>query len=165
MSKLCKKCDRQLSVTKFHKDKTNKDGLNRWCNNCKRESRFKNCEIPEVYLKRRWVNFLKYTRRERVITYEELLDLFRQHCKENVIQGKHKYACAYTGDTMTFFQGRGQVLSNLSVDRIDNDQPYTKENIAFCSMDFNNKKGQLTLDIIKKILTFFKKKGINYEME
>jgi hypothetical protein len=32
---------------------------------------------------------------------------------------------AYTGEVMTFFQGKGRIQSNLSVDRIDNDKPYS----------------------------------------
>jgi adenine/guanine phosphoribosyltransferase-like PRPP-binding protein len=65
---------------------------------------------------------------------------------------------------MTFFQGRGQVGSNLSIDRIDNNKTYSKDNITFCTQNFNHKKGQLTLELIKKILEVFKKKGIDKEL-
>jgi hypothetical protein len=44
---------------------------------------------------------------------------------------------------MTFFQGRGQVGSNLSIDRIDNNKTYSKDNITFCTQNFNHKKGPL----------------------
>jgi acetamidase/formamidase len=47
---------------------------------------------------------------------------------------------------MTFFQGRGQVGSNLSIDRIDNNKTYSKDNITFCTQNFNHKKGPLTVD-------------------
>ena len=164
MSKHCNKCNRDLPLSEFHKDKNNKDGLNRWCMDCKRTARFINCEIPEVYLKRRWDNFAQRNRRDRNITYEELLDVFKKHCEENISEGKHMYACAYTGEVMTFFQGKGRIQSNLSVDRIDNDKPYVKENITFCTNSFNNKKGQLTLELIKKILKVFKKRGIDKEL-
>jgi hypothetical protein len=159
--KFCNKCSRDLPIIKFNKDKNKKDGLNGWCVDCKQTARFKNCEIPEVYLKRRWDNFLKDRRKDRDITYEEVLDLFNQHCEENIAEGKHKYACAYTGEVMTFTQGRGRRDSNLSVDRMDNDKPYTKENITFCTTAFNRKKGEVTLELVKKILNVFKKKGIH----
>lgn len=164
MTKHCNKCNRDLPLSEFHKDKTNKDGLNNWCVDCKKTARFINCEIPEVYLKRRWDGFARHHRRDRNITYEELLDVFKEHCEENISQGKHMYACAYTGEIMTFFQGKGNIQSNLSVDRIDNDKPYTKENITFCTTNFNMKKGQLTIELIKKILNVFKKKGIDKEL-
>jgi hypothetical protein len=110
MSKHCNKCNRDLPLSEFHKDKTNNDGLNRWCIACKRVSRFKNCEIPEVYLKRRWDAFgqinknRKTQRAKKDITYEELLELFNNFCNENIKQGKHQYSCRYTGDVMTFFK-------------------------------------------------------------
>ena len=66
---------------------------------------------------------------------------------------------------MTFTQGKGHVKTNLSVDRIDNDKPYTKDNITFCTNEFNKIKGQTTVDSIRKILVVFKKKNIKYEME
>ena len=37
MSKHCNKCSRNLPLSEFHKDKTNKDGLNRWCMDCKKQ--------------------------------------------------------------------------------------------------------------------------------
>ena len=112
-NKQCTKCKQHLPLTKFHKDKTSNDGLNRWCIACKRVSRFKNCEIPEVYLKRRWDAFgqinknRKTQRAKKDITYEELLELFNNFCNENIKQGKHRYSCKYTGDVMTFFSRKG----------------------------------------------------------
>jgi hypothetical protein len=101
-NKQCQKCKQHLPLTEFHKDRTNNDGLNRWCIACKRVSRFKNCEIPEVYLKRRWDAFgeINKNRKRNVlkknITYKELLQLFNNFCNENIKQGKHRYSCKYT---------------------------------------------------------------------
>ena len=165
-NKQCQKCKQSLPLTEFHKDKTNKDNLNRWCIACKRVSRFKNCQIPEVYLKRRWDGFGKVNKHRKTqrakkdITYKELLELFNNFCNENIKQGKHRYSCRYTGDVMTFFQGKGQVGSNLSIDRIDNNKTYTKNNITFCTQNFNHKKGQLTVDTMMKVLKVFKEEGI-----
>ena len=165
-NKQCQKCKQSLPLTEFHKDKTNQDGLNRWCIACKRVSRFKNCQIPEVYLKRRWDGFGKINKHRKTqrakkdITYKELLELFNNFCNENIKQGKHRYSCRYTEDVMTFFQGKGQVGSNLSIDRIDNNKTYTKNNITFCTQNFNHKKGQLTVDTMMKVLKVFKEEGI-----
>jgi hypothetical protein len=57
--------------------------LNRWCMDCKRTARFINCEIPEVYLKRRWDNFgqinaIEEHRANKDITYEELLECIQK---------------------------------------------------------------------------------------
>lgn len=169
--KHCNKCDRDLPVSCFHKDKTNKDGLNRWCKECKRTARFKNCEEPYVYLKRRWDNMAKIDsrrktqRRDRDITYEELIHLYEIFKTSNVVKGLDPLACAYTQETMTFIQGKGHVKTNLSVDRIFNDKPYTKDNITFCTQKFNHLKGSITLDAFKKIYRVMKERGIQHEME
>jgi hypothetical protein len=34
--KICKKCDTPKDLSQFHKDKTSKDGLYRWCKECKK---------------------------------------------------------------------------------------------------------------------------------
>jgi mRNA deadenylase 3'-5' endonuclease subunit Ccr4 len=117
-NKQCQKCKQHLPLTEFHKDRTNNDGLNRWCIACKRVSRFKNCEIPEVYLKRRW-------------------DAFGQINKNRKTQRAKK-----------------------NIDRIDNNKTYSKDNITFCTQNFNHKKGPLTVDTMMKVLKVFKEEGI-----
>jgi hypothetical protein len=166
MSKHCNKCNRDLPLSEFHKDKNNKDGLNRWCMDCKKTARFINCEIPEVYLKRRWDGFAqRHHRRDRNITYEELLNVFKEHCEENISEGKHMYACAYTGEVMTFFQGKGRIykviyllIGLIMINHI------LKKILLFVPLILIMKKGQLTLELIKKILKVFKKKGIDKEL-
>jgi hypothetical protein len=66
---------------------------------------------------------------------------------------------------MTFFQGKGSEYKviYLLIELITINHT-VKENITFCTNSFNNKKGQLTLELIKKILKVFKKKGIDKEL-
>jgi len=162
--KFCKKCQTHLPITAFHKDKHKNDGLNAWCKNCKREERFAASRQPVNYLKRRWDNMSQGRRKKREITYEELLVLWKEFIEDNVKRGLHPFACAYTGEPMTFIQGHGHVMSNLSCDRIDNSKPYTKDNITFCTLRFNNRKGEMDIHNIKQVLRFFKRKGIDYEI-
>mgnify|MGYP003628688577 FL=1 len=44
------------------------------------------------------------------------------------------------------------VQTNFSIDRLDNNLTYTKENIVFCCGGCNNIKHQVTFDMCKKIL-------------
>lgn len=159
-TKFCKKCQNHYPLTEFHKDKTRPGGLNAWCKTCKREERFAARRKPENYLKRRWDSMAEGTRKKREITYEELLELFNNFCNKNLKEGKHQYSCRYTGDVMTFSQGEGHIQTNLSIDRIDNNKTYTKDNITFCTQNFNHKKGQLTVDTMMKVWKVFKEKGI-----
>lgn len=56
--------------------------------------------------------------------------------------------CGYSGELMTHQRSdikdplRNQ-STNISVDRIDPEKPYTLENIIFCTVKFNNKKGSI----------------------
>ena len=51
---------------------------------------------------------------------------------------------------------KGNLLS-MSADRIDNNKPYTKNNVVFCSCHANWVKGQVTIDMCKKILEVYSK--------
>ena len=46
--------------------------------------------------------------------------------------------------------------SNVSVDRLDPDQPYTLKNIIFVRWDVNMSKGDLSIKHMKKILSLYK---------
>ena len=68
--------------------------------------------------------------------------------------------CGYTGVLMTHQRSamtdplRNQ-SHNISVDRIDPEKPYTKENIIFCTVKFNNLKGSITYNDCLLILQKF----------
>jgi hypothetical protein len=101
-------------------------------------------------IKRR--TFAKDTTRQRKIS----LGHYDLHfTKEQFIQAwedhKKKYGgmyCGYTGELMTHYRSdlkdplRNQ-STNISVDRIDPEKPYTLSNIIFCTVKFNNKKGSI----------------------
>jgi len=163
-NKFCSKCQQHLPIAAFHKDKNKRDGLNSWCIHCKREERFEANRQPVNYLKRRWDNMAKGDRKARDITYKELLLLWREFMEDNLKQGLHPFACAYTGEVMTFIQGQGRIQTNLSCDRIDNTKVYTKDNITFCTLRFNSIKGEMDIHNIRLVLQFFKRKGINYDI-
>ena len=106
-----------------------------------------------------------------MITREKFFELWEQH--------KKRYGgwfCAYTGQPMTRLrslnklknfkshisntgkQSGRQVRTNLSVDRIDSEKGYTKDNIVFCTWDFNDRKGNISLEDIRCILNLLESK-------
>ena len=75
--------------------------------------------------------------------------------------------CIYTGIELTMEKSngrghRGQTKTNISIDRIDSALPYQEDNIVFCSWEFNNRKGSVTIDDCKLILKVWKEKQNEY---
>jgi len=64
--------------------------------------------------------------------------------------------CAITGDEITIDVGRGHVLTNLSIDRRDSDNGYTKDNIQLCTVAANRSKQTMTMvefvDFCKRVV-------------
>jgi|TARA_R100001530_G_scaffold107208_1_gene74940 hypothetical protein len=144
----------------------------------KRANYAKHMGTEKGYLREKWNslqsksrNYLDRTRNYKrkptpvLITREEFYELWEQH--------KKRYGgwfCAYTGESMTHtrsmnesMSNRIKVKSNMSVDRIDSDQGYTRDNIVFCTWDFNDRKGNISLEDIRCILNLLESK--KHEME
>ena len=65
----------------------------------------------------------------------------------------------YTGKPMTMKRAMGISgpkrhihYDNLSVDRLDNEKPYTYENIIFCTWQENNDKGAMPIKLMRRVL-------------
>jgi hypothetical protein len=86
------------------------------------------------------------------ITIDDVIELY----------GKQKGLCALSGEQLTWIYGnnQGQVLTNLSVDRIDSALDYTKDNIQLVCYIVNSMKNILTKDELllwcNKIITYKK---------
>tara|TARA_R100001440_G_scaffold13911_3_gene23897 strand:- start:292 stop:1002 length:711 start_codon:yes stop_codon:yes gene_type:complete len=55
---------------------------------------------------------------------------------------------------------KGKILTNISVDRLDNDEWYSKTNLIFCSWSENDKKGAIDFDglaVVQMWALFFNK--------
>tara|TARA_R100000908_G_C3712099_1_gene118322 strand:+ start:124 stop:744 length:621 start_codon:yes stop_codon:yes gene_type:complete len=90
-----------------------------------------------------------------LLSQEKFLELWTEH------KAKQGITCGYTGEPLVMERkpapkvGRNKVPKNqLSVDCLDPDIGYTKENIVFCSWAFNDRKNAVKIKdchlIIKK---------------
>ena len=140
----------------------------------KRSNYDKYMETEHGYMTDKWNSIKgrsrKYNKKGRTalpveITKEEFFELWEKH--------KKRYGgwfCAYTGKQMTHIRStnpaelssrkskKNKVKSNLSIDRIDSDKGYTKDNIVFCTWDFNDRKGNISLEDIRCILNLLESK-------
>ena len=139
----CTRCNKRKSTLKFHwkTDYTNSNKvtkrLQRFCGVCRvKHDNEKYSATAEAYLKRR-IGALKsscyrYTgRREVILTSDQFYNVWKKQRAKTGLQ------CPISGETMTHTLGRGQVLTNISVDRIDSDKDYIKSNIQFVCLMAN----------------------------
>ena len=149
----------------------------------KRANYAKQMSTEKGYLREKWNSLMSKSRNYAdktrgyqrkaipiLITREEFYELWEQH--------KKRYGgwfCAYTGEKMTHTRNVNElkhlksrtkmmgnnkikIKSNMSVDRIDSDKGYTKDNIVFCTWDFNDRKGNISLEDIRCILNLLESK-------
>ena len=164
----CTKCGKRKSTLRFHwkTDYTNSNKvtkrLQRFCGACRvKHDNEKYSATAEAYLKRR-IGALKsscyrYTgRREVILTSDQFYNVWKKQRAKTGLQ------CPLSGETMTHALGRGQVLTNISVDRIDSDKDYIKSNIQFVCLMANLMKHKYNNKTLllwsKKIVTHLERK-------
>ena len=87
------------------------------------------------------------------VTKEEFFQLWENHKKE------HGMKCLMTGVEMTHIRGKGaknKTPTNISVDRLDNEKGYTKQNIIFVTQEFNVRKNAILIIDCINILRQYK---------
>jgi hypothetical protein len=87
------------------------------------------------------------------VTKEDFFELWEKHKKE------HGMKCLMTGVEMTHVRGKGiknKTPTNISVDRLDNEKGYTKQNIIFVTHEFNLRKNAILIIDCVNILRQYK---------
>jgi len=123
----CTSCDR---------DKPLRQRAGTKCNRCTYE---KSVSTREGALRRRFIMKKSCAKRRGIpftVTYEE----YKKKCEKQ--NGKD----GYTGKQMCFDYGQGRSGATVTLDRIDNDGGYTPDNIVFCRLEINSKKGKRPVD-------------------
>lgn len=135
-TKQCTKCKRVKPLSEFGKHKSTKDGYTYRCLQCKRDYATERRQTPEgIYDAMKGVNKF-YHRREIIISKEDFVDWYKEidkHCaycdipEENII------------DMQELFPMRA---NRLTVDCMDNDKGYVRENMVLacglCNLIKNN---------------------------
>ena len=144
----CYKCKKYKSETEFD---TNNDKCN-WFRNFK-DKRCKECKKLQ-YLKRkqtnrgkkdldrllleRWHGIMERAKRKNWYCDITLNDLKELWNKQNGL-------CAISNIPMTYIFNSGRIPTNVSVDRIDSNKSYTKNNIQLVCMAVNQMKSDLDM--------------------
>ncbi len=143
VDKKCTLCTNVLPIANFCKDSKIRDGFSVSCRAC-------NVEYKERYKDTRdgFLQCLYIDSKSRIIRKNKdgkKLDHTLTRENVNEILAEQEDMCYYTGVIMTF---RRKSDFQCSIERLDNDIGYTKNNTVFCCLEFNNQK-QWTSDKIK----------------
>jgi hypothetical protein len=176
MIQICIKCNIEKPFTEFYKAKRNKSGVQGICKKCFLLTNQKNrLENQENYVEIAY----KYANSEHGFLSNRISCIFSKKNIERAgiptankkeIQKsfyeyveKHGRNCFYCKEPWTYIAkkvepgvGRYKLkmtkrinIKNLSFDRLDNDKPYSVDNIIFCCKDCNLRKNQISIKMIK----------------
>ena len=167
--KICTTCNQKKELKHFYKKNSSSDGYDSGCKICRqvKVDNWRSAEkgfIRNLYssMKKR-INSGRYKDSSEEIkkkhtvylTIEEFEDLWKQH-KE-----KYGYKCLLTGVKMTHLPSKENmsISNNVSVDRLNPNIGYTKENIIFVSANVNHKKNAITKELCHAIVKQYEERG------
>ncbi len=177
-NKTCSKCkkifprNKDYFYTTKHRTKDNVKYYDSYCITCryehmekrrrkdggkkKRKSDLKYRQTERGYLIEKWHSIKKSNKGCLIQSFEEFKACWE---KQKEIFGEQ---CPYYSNIkLTRKLGRGnkdKIDSNLSVDRLVNCLPYSKDNIMFISWKANNEKGDVSYFLARKMIDFIEEK-------
>jgi hypothetical protein len=186
--KKCSKCLQIKSIDDFYNNNPY------WCKDCKRlknkiwlvnnkqkkvNSDHKYSNSERGYICNLFNGIKKRSKRYGKVKKSSECKITKKEFIEEWLFHKQRFGinCRYTKVPLTYVSNRGygvqkyKTKTNISVDRIDNTLPYQVNNIAFCSGEFNDRKGSVEIEDCKKILKVYEERKLElkedgyYEME
>ena len=157
--KECSKCNEIFQISNFYTTGKKIDGspkYNSWCKNCI-SSKMKS------YHKKTWgddkLQFTAFKRTKSVrsyITYLRSKAIKRKNECISIdelekIWNNQNGKCALTGWDMTMILGKGNIETNASIDRIDSNLGYIKNNVQFVCRAVNVFKSNATEEFLHKM--------------
>ena len=163
-TRVCSYCKKRKSTLKFHwktdyqtKNKVTKR-LQRQCGPCRvQKDNNKYSATADTYLRRKILTLQQDSHRHRgrrkfLLNYDKFFKIWRKQFNKTGLK------CPLSGETMTHTLGNGEVLTNISVDRIDSSKDYIKGNIQFVCVMANLMKNKYN----NKTLLGWSKKIVNH---
>ena len=169
--KQCTTCKGYFPLNLFYKRKDRKGGLSVQCKKCESTATSKYGNTERGFLFRLYLRIKSRIKHKRFrdlpekekdkhrcyITREEFLDLWENH------KLKYGYRCALLGDEIihkTTTKEQTNKSNSISVDRLNPEIGYTKENIIFISNKANNMKNAVTKELCIAIVKAHEERGL-----
>lgn len=140
----CSTCKNYLNLDSFHNNKamSHRFGKSLHCKSCDLKRTTKRRKSAKTYTLKDFYNNCKTEQKKKKgfnLSYEDFIEIFNNQ------NGK----CALTNETLTFIKNNQKVYTNISIDRIDSNTGYFKENIQFVCYIVNIMKNKLTVNELK----------------
>ena len=168
-TRYCPHCEEWKDIYKFDWKREGKPGnytrikLQVKCAKCRRKQQIKKYSSdPHSFVFRRIQLILqpsasrKNGRRKSKLTREEFMNEWMQQFNRLGL------SCPKTRQLMTYTKGSGEVLTNISVDRINSTRDYEKGNVQFVCLAYNTMKNKYPEHVL---MTWCQHIVKNYEME
>lgn len=132
-SRVCVTCGTEKPLTEFYAGRSKSKPVCKPCSIVAQRQRVQSC--PNEFLRTAWNRLKAYRKKQGYcvdLVLDELTDIYK----------KQQGMCAVTHLVMTFHPEAGQSRgTNASIDRIDNDAGYTKDNVRLVCSRINLMRG------------------------
>lgn len=141
----CACCEIEKDISEYHSDKSSPTGLQTYCKDCQCEKSKKWASTLDGFVKRLHLDMRNNAKKR---AKELKIEISTDDIKE--LYEKQKGLCALTGIPMTtdtyMTKGNQHIINkmNISIDRINSDLGYTKDNIQLVGAMINRMKSDLT---------------------
>lgn len=141
----CACCEKEKNISEFYSDKSSSTGLQTYCKDCQTEKMKKWGSTLDGFIKKLHLD-MRHNAKKR--SKELNIEITCDDIKE--LYFKQNGLCALTGQTMTtdtyMIKGNQHIINkmNISIDRINSDLGYTKDNIQLVGAIINRMKSDLT---------------------
>ena len=146
MMRICCSCKKEFPLNEFPKANNN-SGHGYRCSVCRRKRANKNkTNNVRNYLSDVLKTSKQMSKKRKINNYELDIDFL-----VNLFE-KQEGKCAISGLKMTHIAGQGCVPTNISIDRINNNLGYTKNNVQLTCRFINQAKMGMSMTEFKDIL-------------
>ena len=136
----CCQCHLTRSVDEFYRDRSSSTGLQSYCKSCLKEKVYESQSKLEGYISKLLSNLQVQARKNNetiTITKNDIIDIYENQNKK----------CALSDELLTYYSGpiltknKYESRYNITISKINNLKPYTKENFHLLGYDIYKMKG------------------------
>lgn len=160
-TKKCFKCDRELPLDEFYKNKSKKDGLQHMCKECYKQY---HQDHREAELKRMKQYNLEHKNEKGMYNkeYKATEYGYASNVRSSNLYSDRKYGrigidedplppleyyIEKFSEGIDFYDGKKYPFNELGFDRIDNSKPHTIDNIVCCTTKHNKQRRFMPFDV------------------